>query len=307
MLRPVRRLSLFLLFASLSLLLALGCSDDDTDVDAGVDAMVPDTGTVTADLGPDQALPDLGPDGPVSGCNAATVGKACTSGGSECGKDHTCLVLGSGKGFCTCTCTEDNLDSALSDEDTCPTPLRCAQYAPSGGTKKGYCFKSLGGARKVTSSWYTAEDTTKASTLAAKVAPASYPFTAVAVAYTLTKLGKYCDLGLAHKAELVVSSAADPPASPTATATFTEAAATVSGNHRRLMHPLSAPKELKSGESAFLLLQLSVDSANNTAVCLMSATAANGTKALYLAEETTAPYTWQSSNADKAELSVLGF
>lgn len=58
---------------------------------------------------------------PPPSCDAAQIGKPCTSSGNECSAGMTCLLTHPDKGgVCTCPCSPDDLHTPLINEDSCP-------------------------------------------------------------------------------------------------------------------------------------------------------------------------------------------
>ena len=301
------------IIGALTMILGLGlagCSDDtgETAADQAVADTAVDQGQ-TPDRGPDRGVdlgPDLGADANASGCSDKVVGKACTSGGSECGKDHTCLIISASKGYCSCACTEDDPSTTMTQEDTCPGTSRCAMYAPPpSSTKKGYCFKTVGGTKLNTSSWSAADDHKSPVVLANKLV-ASEAFTAVAIQHKLLVLGKYCDNGLAHKVDLVVSTAAKPDASPTATESFSMAKAATTMYPRTITNTLTTPLTVAKGGHVFVLVDLATDAVAGMRLCLMSD---GSTKSMerFVSDGPTAPFTWTSITGVPPQVSLLGF
>ena len=287
-----------------------GCSDDTEDPakDQGVDTAA-DTGPtpdVSPDKGTDSTGPDLAVDASVTGCSDKVVGKTCTSGGSECGKNHVCLMVTSSKGYCSCSCTEDDPSTAMTQEDTCPGKTRCAKYMPPvASAPQPFCFKALGGSKVNSSSW-NAADEKKPVVMAFKQA-ASEAFTAVAVWHKLLVLGKYCDNGLAHKVTLVTSSAAAPEASPTATETFSVAKATTTINPRAISNTLKTPLSLAKGGHAYLLVDMVTDDVAGKRLCLMSDIMGTPMER-WVSDGPTAPYKWtKMSGTAGYQVSLLGF
>lgn len=290
--------------------LAFACCSDDTEEttkDQGTDTAV-DQG-LTPDVGPDLGLdsgPDKGADANASGCSDKTVGKACTQGGSECGKDHTCLMISASKGYCSCSCTEDDPSTTMTQEDTCPGKLRCAKFAPPAASeKKPYCFKAVGGTKQNTSSWSAADDDKTPVVLAIKLV-ATDAFTVVAFQHKLLVLGKYCDSGIAHKVNLVASSAAKPEASPTASETFTVAKTSTTMYPRSITNSLSAPMTVAKGGHVFALVDLATDAVAGKRLCLMSdGSTTSVTK--YVSDSAAAPFTWKDVSGLPPQVSLLGF
>jgi hypothetical protein len=290
--------------AALLLLATAGCSDDSGGTaDRGVDGAPADQGLADrgGDAGHEQGTrPDTTP----SGCSAAEVGKSCTRGGNECAGSHVCLVpSGATRGWCTCSCTVDS-PSTTYDEDTCPgSALLCASYDAGGGAgAKPYCFKMVGGNRSKPLSWWSPTDATTPWMIATKNTPASYPFNILGLAYVLIGSTKYCDTALAHRVDLVLSSAATPEASPTVKQSFAITAASASESVRRVDRFLGAPASLGSGQHGYLLLEMAVNSSKNVKICVMSA----GTNSVYQSKVTKTPYSWESQTGS-AQLMLLGF
>lgn len=295
---------------TLCLGLALACCSDDTEEttkDQAVETSV-DQGPTPDSAVPDKSVsgPDLGADANTSGCSDKVVGKSCTSGGSECGKDHTCLMVSASKGFCSCSCTEDDPSTTMTQEDNCPGKLRCAKYAPPAASqKKPYCFKALGGTKQNTSSWSAADDDKTPVVLATQLIAAE-AFTAVAFQHKLLVLGKYCDSGIAHTVNLVPSTAAKPEASPTATETFTVAKTTTTLYPRPITNPLTKVLTVAKGEHVFVLVDLATDKVAGKRICLMSDGSTTSVKK-YVSDSAVAPFTWKDVSGTPPQVSLLGF
>lgn len=108
--------------------------------DKGVAADLPTAG----DLGQsDSGLTDGPPsaDGPTS-C-AAAIGLPCTSSGNECGSAATCLLTGGSVGVCVCSCTADNPQTPLVNEDSCPnlTQNICSPIRLASGVLQPFCLR----------------------------------------------------------------------------------------------------------------------------------------------------------------------
>lgn len=117
------------------LLVAAGCSDDDKPKDSGL------VDVSQLDMGADVEVPDtLAPDLPPADHN---MGEGCKTN-SDCKTGSPdCLVLSKaeGIGICSKTCTPDNPDTPLINEDDCPTDFVCASFNYTTATYN-YCLKT---------------------------------------------------------------------------------------------------------------------------------------------------------------------
>ena len=288
-----------------------GCSDDTEstqDQGTGADKAVADQGPAT----PDKKVPDLGtpdqaiPDASVTGCSDKVVGKSCTTGGSQCGKNHTCVMVSSSKGFCSCSCTEDDPSTQGILEDNCPGKLICAKYMPPvASAPMSFCFKALTASKLNSSSWNAADE--KKPVVMATKQVAGEAFTAVVLWHKLLALGKYCDNGLAHTVSMISSTAAAPEASPTATETFSVAKATSTIYSRAISNTLKTPLSMTKGSHAFLLVDLVTDDVAGMRLCLMADSTGKSTER-WISDGPTAPFKWTKNTSSGAfQLSLLGF
>jgi len=302
-------LNLFIAIA-LMLMWGISCSDDtsNTKQDGSVDAAQQDS-KVTADTAPEAALPDLTPDSTVAGCNEKDVGKACTKGGSECGSKYTCVLTSAAKGYCSCTCTEDNPLTAMVNEDTCPGSLFCASYTASGATAaKPYCFKAIGGSKSSSSSWQTVSDINTPEMITARRTPTSYPFNVLGVGYKLMGSYKYCATELAHTVAFFVGTAKTPAASPMVNETVSVPLGAAPADMRHVSTFLKIPVILTSGQNGFPIIQLATDTTKNKGLCIMAQSASSATaEIIFKAKEAAAPFTWQASKGSDSHIMLLGF
>lgn len=107
-----------------------------------VDASVPDFRPVDF-----KAPKDLNPVPPVDiaivppSCPAAN-GTPC-SAQAQCGAGAKCIGLGSNSiGVCACSCTPDNFETPLINEDSCPSNAICGPENDSAGFGQNYCFET---------------------------------------------------------------------------------------------------------------------------------------------------------------------
>lgn len=191
------------------------------------------------------------------------------------------------------------------NEDSCPGDTICTQYAGSGSTKKPYCLKALGGGKAASSSWFSAKDVNTPGVLAHKLSIAS-AFTVVALRHSLGMLGKYCDSGLAHRVDLIVTTKAELDQSPTVKETFAVAQSTASIYPRILVHYPTSPVSLAKGDSAFFVVELTSDATTGKQLCLMSNSTAPATT-VFRAHTTKAPYKWEKVSSSPPQVSLLGF
>ena len=154
-------------------------------------------------------------------------------------------------------------------------------------------------------SWSAADDHKSPVVLANKLV-ASEAFTAVAIQHKLLVLGKYCDNGLAHKVDLVVSTAAKPDASPTATESFSMAKAATTMYPRTITNTLTTPLTVAKGGHVFVLVDLATDAVAGMRLCLRSD---GSTKSMerFVSDGPTAPFTWTSITGVPPQVSLLGF
>jgi hypothetical protein len=291
--------SLFVVVLSLIL---VSCGDDNgPDPDGSADSAPLDAGV---DGGQDTGQ-DLTPDGTTTGCNPAVVGTPCTQGGSECGEGHTCLMVSASQGFCSCSCTEDDPVSVFMEDDCPGDDLVCSSFTPSGGTsKEPYCFVAVGAGKPATSSWYTGQSAGATIRFASHRVPPTTPFTVLQLRYRLRGSIKYCDTNMPHNVDLVASTSETPDPSPTPAASFAIPAGITAGT-RMVLLDLSAPLTLNSGDHAFVIIDLEYDTVADQGICLMTHPGGSTVNS-FIAEESTPPYTWQSSTSN-GDLMLLGF
>jgi len=262
---------------------------DGTTADSGADTTAP----------ADSAFP----------CDPAILGTACTQGGSECGA-QACLLAGS-EGFCSCKCRPDDITTDLADEDSCPSGHSCGVV---GSPAESRCFQVLANTPqgKSCSGYITADATDPPFLLAARLTPASYPFTVYGVRYLLT-MASGCDNGLAHEVQVFVGSNTTPDASPTLSETIAVPAGTAEPKGRWLAHPLAAPIVLTSGQHLYVALLVAYDAQKKGSICpqLCGDPGNTGEKSFTNDTGSTLPYTWMTFKAKAwpGELSTaaLGF
>ncbi len=83
------------------------------------------------------------PDGPPGQCTSAVIGKVCTQSGGECGAAGSCLLTSATAGVCGCTCTADDPQTSLVNEDSCPDLAKniCVPVPLTSGTTYNICMR----------------------------------------------------------------------------------------------------------------------------------------------------------------------
>ena len=280
----------------------LGCSDDSGSkpADMAVEAK-------PADGAPDVALPDQGGDAGLT-CDTALLGVQCTPTGTECGAQMQCLA----SGFCSCPCTPDLPTTKLQNEDSCPVPgFACGLDAAS---KQQYCFALLANTPQPPdcseAGAINADPTDPAFIITTHITPTNYPFTITNIHYMLQPpfaKGTDCDNGLAHRAELHVGDGATPQASPTIAASFDVAADTATDAGRWVVHGLSTPVQLTTGQSIYLMVEIPARVGGKTLCPLVcSDNSPSGDRSFIDVDSNQPPYQWESFKT-KTWPTELGF
>ena len=126
---------------------------------------------------------------------------------------------------------------------------------------------------------------------AARLTPASYPFTVTNIRYMLSKGTDKCSPTIAHRVELYVSSKTAPEASPTIAATIKVPTATITASSRLVALKLATPVKLQNGEHLYIAVEMA-SGTGGKAVC-MDVCDNNGIKDRnYWSNATKAPYKW---------------
>ena len=117
---------------------------------AYTDSALPQDTTVKADEGitADRQTDWAAGSETIESCQASTIGKKCTKDGEECGNSNSCLLFTDTEGLCTCSCTPDDTNTPLVNEDTCPSQPKmvCSTKtievtSDDKKVKKNFCFK----------------------------------------------------------------------------------------------------------------------------------------------------------------------
>jgi hypothetical protein len=151
--------------------------------------------------------------------------------------------------------------------------------------------------------------------LAARLVPPSYPFTVFSVRYALMGPGTSsaaCNTGLPHEVQIFVGDSAAPDASPSVSETLAVPAGQ-NLKERWLVHSLSSPIRLTSGQALYAGLLVAYDAQNDTSLCpqVCADSGYSGADSFSNHVSSQLPYSWTSFEdagwPGELTISALGF